>query len=157
VVSNNWLDELYNLRAEDKSQRQAETDLLDLQVLAAQRDQQAADILRQADAHNLLRQAQKALLDGKGVIDVFEHESEFDRILTLVWQGPISAARSPNPKDSAEYQYIAIGVRQGKLYVNDDEVTSITPETLQKALVKAAKNPGVIQSGKKLLKSAAKK
>ncbi len=151
-MSNDWLDELYNLRAVDKSRRQAETDLLDLQALAAQRDQQAADILRQTDAHNLLRRVQKALLDGKGLIDFFEHESEFERLMTLLWQGPLSAARSPNPEDPEEYQYIAIGVRRGKLYVNDDEVASLTSEALQKALVKAAKNPGRTRPGKKLIK-----
>jgi hypothetical protein len=62
--------------------------------------------------------------------------------MSLAWQGPISEARKPDPKSTEAYQYILIGVREGKLYVNDKEVAVATPETLKQALVEAAKKPG---------------
>jgi len=122
---------------------------LDLNVLPSQREKQAADLIRQADVHNLLRQVQKALLGGKGIIDFIEHESDYERVITLVWQGPISAAHNPDPEDPEAYQYILVGVRQGKLYVNGKEVSPVVPEALKVALVKAAKKPGRTERNKK--------
>jgi hypothetical protein len=147
-MSDDWLEELHQLREQDKASRQAE-EQLDLSVLPAQQERQAADLLRQADAHNLLRRVQKALLGGKGVIDFLDQKSHYDRVMTLMWQGPISAARNPDPEDPEAYQYILIGVRQSKLYVNGKEVTPVTPEALKVALVNAAKKPGRAQPGKK--------
>lgn len=142
-MSDNWLDELHQLHEQDKASQQAAVEPLDLSVLSAQQSaKQAADLLRQADALNLLRQVQKALLDGKGVLDVFEKTERYERAISLSWQGPISAAHKPNRKNPEEYQYILIGVREDKLYVNDKEVTPITSEGLKVALVEAAKKPG---------------
>ena len=140
-MGDNWLDELRQLHEQDKTSQQADIEQLDLSVLSAQRVKQAADLLRQADAHNLLRQVQKALLNGKGVIDVFEHTKRYDRTISLAWQGPISAARKPDPKNPEAYQYILIGVRAGRIYVNDKEMTPATPEALKIALLEAAKKP----------------
>jgi hypothetical protein len=141
-MSDDWLNQLRQLREQDKASRQPAEKEQDLSLLQAQRVQQAADLLRQTDALNLLRQVQKALLDGKGVLDVFEQTQRYDRAISLAWQGPISEARKPDPKSTAAYQYILIGVREGKLYVNDKELAVATPETLKKALVEAAKKPG---------------
>lgn len=142
-MSDDWLDELHQLRDQDKASQQAAIEPLDLSVLAAKHAaQQAADLLRQTNAHNLLRQVQKALLDGKGVLDVFEKSDRYERAISLSWQGSISAARKPDPKNPEAYQYILIGVREGKLYVNDKEVPLPTSEALKKALVEAAKKPG---------------
>jgi len=110
-MSDDWLEELQQLREQDKASRQAVVEQLDLNVLLSQREKQAADLIRQADAHNLLRRVQKALLGGKGIIDFLEHESDYERAITLIWQGPISAARNPDPEDPEAYQYILIGVR----------------------------------------------
>jgi hypothetical protein len=140
-MGDNWLDELHQLHEQDKTSQQADIEPLDLSVLSAQRVKQATDLLRQVDAHNLLRQVQKALLNGKGVIDVFEHTKRYDRTISLAWLGPISAARKPDPKNPEAYQYILIGVRGGKIYVNDKEITPATPEALKIALLEAAKNP----------------
>lgn len=141
-MSDDWLDELRQLHESDKARQQAAAEPLDLSILSAQLNQQAADLLRQVDAHNLLRQVQKALLNGKGIIDIFEHTNRYERAISLAWQGPISAARKPNAKDPEDYLYILIGVYQGKLYVNDEEVSPVTPEALKIALRKAAQNPG---------------
>jgi hypothetical protein len=141
-MSDNWLNELRQLREQDKISRQPTVESLDLSLLAVQRAQQAADLLRQADALNLLRQVQKALLDGKGVLDIFEQTQRYDRAISLAWQGPLSEARKPDPKSTEAYQYILIGVRQGTLYVNDKKVTPATPQALKIALVEAARKPG---------------
>jgi hypothetical protein len=149
-MSDDWLEELHQLREQDRVTRQAAQEQLDLSVLSSERDdKQAADLLRQADAHNLLRRVQKALLGGKGVIDFLDQKSHYDRVMTLMWQGPISAARNPDPEDPEAYQYILVGVRQGKLYVNGKEVSPITPEALKVALVNVAKKPGRARPGKK--------
>lgn len=141
-MSDDWLTQLRQLRERDKTSRQPVEEVVDLSVLQAQRVQQAADLLRQADALNLLRQVQKALLDGKGVLDVFEQTQRYDRAISLAWQGSISEARKPDPKSTEAYQYILIGVREGKLYVNDKEVVPASPEVLKEALLEAAKKPG---------------
>ncbi|NJN96978.1 MAG: hypothetical protein HC875_24220 [Anaerolineales bacterium] len=141
-MSDDWLNQLRQLRERDKASRQPVEEVVDLSVLQAQRVQQAADLLRQADALNLLRQVQKALLDGKGILDVFEQTQRYDRAISLAWQGSISEARKPDPKSAEAYQYILIGVREGKLYVNDKEVVPASPEILKKALVEAARKPG---------------
>lgn len=142
-MSDDWLDELHQLHEQDKASQQADIEQLDLSILASkQAAQQAVDLLRQTNAHNLLRQMQKALLEGKGVLDVFGKSDRYDRAISLSWQGSISAARKPDPKNPEAYQFILIGVREGKLYVNDKEVAPTTPEVLKKALVAAAKNPG---------------
>ena len=141
-MNDSWLDEIRQLHDQDKASRQAAVEPLDLSVLPSPPGKQAADLLRQADALNLLRQVQKALLNGKGVLDVFEQTKRYERAVSLAWQGPISAARKPDPKNPVEYQYILIGVGEGKLYVNDKEVNPVTPDALKVALVEAAKKPG---------------
>ena len=150
MSGDDWLDELHQLREQDRVSRQAAQEQLDLSVLSSEGDdKQAVDLLRQADAHNLLRRVQKALLGGKGVIDFLDQKSHYDRVMTLMWQGPISAARNPDPEDPEAYQYILVGVRQGKLYVNGKEVSPVVPEALKAALVKAAKKPGRTERNKK--------
>ncbi len=150
-MPDNWLDELYQMHNEDKAKQQAseKTDPLDLSVLSKNRVELAAAVLRSVNALNLVRRLQSALLGGKGIIDTSDSRDDYDRVITLVWQGPISNARKPNPEDPTEYQYISIGVRGKKLYVNDQEVTSLTPEALKSALVKAAKKPGKIKRSDK--------
>jgi hypothetical protein len=140
-MNDNWLDELRQLHELDKANHQAAVEQLDLSILPSQRNKEAADLLRQVDALNLLRQVQKALLNGKGVLDIFEQTKRYERAISLAWQGSISAARKPDPKNPEAYQYILIGVRRGKLYVNDKEVTPVTSEALKRALVEAAKKP----------------
>lgn len=141
-MSDDWLNQLRQLRERDKASRQPVEEAVDLSVLLAQRVQQAADLLRQADALNLLRQVQKALLDGKGILDVFSQTQRYDRAISLAWQGPISEARKPDPKSTEPYQYILIGVKEDKLYINDKEVAAASPEVLKEALLEAAKKPG---------------
>ncbi len=139
-MSNDWLEQLRQLREADQS---AHPDPLQAEEGPAQVTQrQASELLRQSRAHELLRQVQKTLLGGQGLLDIFERQKQYDRVLTLVWQGPISAARKPDPDDPAPYSYILVGVRNGKLWVNGKVLASAAPEALQQALLQAARNPG---------------
>ncbi len=139
----NWLDALIEIRQDDKAQHEAEakeeTSELDLSVIGKQN--QATRLLSMCDAHKLLRRVQSLLLDGKGMIDVFDRTNDYERAIALVWQGPVSQARIPNPQDPEPYQYILVGATSRKVYVNKRELEFSTPEALKEALVWAARNP----------------
>lgn len=143
-MNNDWLGELNRLHEEDKRKQAAEEakkeDVkLNLSVLG--RDEKANKALKMSNAHKLLRHVQSVLLNGKGLIDVFDRTREYDRAIALVWQGPISQARVPDPEDPADYHYILVGAKGDKLFVNGQKLQSNIPETLKPALVRAAKNP----------------
>lgn len=144
-MSNDWLHQLQQLHAADKARRQAEAPQAERQPSPSP----ASELLRQSQAHALLRQVQKALLNGGGVLDIFDRAGDYERVITLAWQGPISAARKPNPDDPAPYHYILVGVRQGSLYVNGRKLKETTPEALKAALLRASKKPGQEKRNKK--------
>lgn len=136
-MNDDWLDQLNQIREADKAQHQAKT-----QVEPEPPPQNlAADLFRQSKAHELLRQVQKVLLGGQGVVDLFDQTKAYDRLMTLVWQGPISDARRPDPDDPEPYNYILVGVRKGQIWVNNKRVPNATPEALKQALLAACKNP----------------
>ena len=137
-MSDEWLDELKELHEKDKAEQQAKRK----EMKQPDKLQQADDIMRQSAAHQLLRQVQKALLNGKGVLEIDDGASQYDRAIALIWQGPISAARKPNPNDSENYRYILVGVRDGKVWVNGKSLPAATPDTLKGALLEASKDPG---------------
>ena len=139
-MSDDWLDELQKLRDEDEARQQTQVEALDTSVL--NRQNEAGQALRQCDAHNLLRQVQKVLLGGKGVIDIFDTTRQYDRAIALIWQGPVSDARKPNPDDPEPYNYILVGVRQDELWVNGKQLSEVTPESLKAAILAACKKPG---------------
>lgn len=106
-----WLEQIKQLHEQDKIRRQGE------RKPAAQsqsRRERAADLMRQSKALELLRQVQKALLNGAGVIRVFEEPKEYDRAMVLMWQGPISAARKPT-EGGADVSYIIVSVKADKV------------------------------------------
>ena len=142
-MSDDWLEELRQLHEADKAKHHAEakTKEQQQQKKQAQRDKAIA-LLRQSQAHELLRQVQKNLLDGQGTLDIFDQTRDYERVITLAWQGPISAAHRPIPDDPEEYNYVLVGVRRGNLWVNGKQVASATPEALKTALLRACKNPG---------------
>lgn len=100
-------------------------------------------MLQHSRAHELLRQVQKALLDGQGTLEMYDNPKKYDRAIVLAWQGPISAARRPNPKKPEGYCYILVGARGDQLSVNNRPVSPPTPEALKTALLAAAKQPAV--------------
>ncbi len=145
-MSDDWLQEIRQLHEADKAKRQPEADAADQQKEQIKRNR-AATLLRRSHAHELLRQVQKALLDGQGTLDILDRASDYERVITLVWQGPISDARRPNPDDPDQINYILVGVREGRLWVNGQKLSADTPEVLQAALLKACKSPGRAQRG----------
>ena len=138
-MDSEWLNQLRHLREADRLKQPSAEEQKE-QIQTEQR--QASELLRRSRAHELLRQVQKALLGGQGLLDIFERKGQYDRVLTLVWQGPISAARKPDPDDPAQYNYILVGIRQGKLWVNGKSLPEATPEALKAALLEACKKPG---------------
>ncbi len=137
-MSDEWLEQLHQLHEADKAKRQTEIEQKQPEV----EPDEASNLLRESKAHELLRQVQKVLLGGEGVLDIFDRAGDYDRVISLVWQGPISEARKPDPDDPEAYSYILVGVRQGKLWVNGKRLFSTTPEALKTALLRASKKPG---------------
>jgi hypothetical protein len=137
-MSDDWLDQLRELHEKDKAEQVAQSEEA---AKTKAKPQPTLDLLRQSQAHGLLRQVQKVLLNGQGTLDIFDRAADYERTITLAWQGPISKARKPSPDDPAEYSYILVGVRQGKLWVNDKPLPAATPAALKTALLEASKNP----------------
>lgn len=141
-MSNDWLEQLRQLHDADKAKHQT-------QIEAQQQKEQqkkarrkgAIELLRKSQAHELLRQVQKTLLDGGGSLEIADNASHYERVITLIWQGPISAARKPDPEAPEDYYYILVGAREGKVWVNGKPLRSATPEALKAALLEAGKNP----------------
>ena len=141
-MTDDWLTQLSRLREEDKARNVADAEAEEKKKQEEEaRKNHISQLLRQSRAYELLRDVQKALLGGKGVLDVFEASDDYERTITLAWQGPISDARKPNPEDPDDCYYIQVGVRHGRVWVNDKPLSSPTPEALKIALLKASKNP----------------
>lgn len=152
-MSDDWLKDVHQLREESKRQAEAE------QQKADSDNSKANQLLKQVQAHSLLRNLQKALLGGGGdLIPIKSGDNPLDPIkdakyvqaISLAWQGPIHEPRKPNSDDSDDIQYILVGVtKQGQLHVNGKRVKP-TEDTLKAALVEASKKPQIIkhQSGK---------
>lgn len=138
-MSDDWLDQLQQLREADKAKHQP-PESVDTEALKKQKA--AVDLLHQSRAHELLRQVQKTLLGGQGILDFFDRKGDYERVISLVWQGPISKARRPDPDDSEPYNYILVGVRKEKLWVNGKQVAEATPPALQAALLVACRKMG---------------
>lgn len=139
-VVTDWLDELNTLREADKAKQAAQAKPQPLEQIVQNRQEQAARTLKKCEAHKLLRRVQNVLLGGKGLIDLGQ-SGDYDQAMSLIWQGPISEARAPRANDPVELQSIVIGAKGNELYVNGQQVSSVTPEALKPALVWAAKNP----------------
>lgn len=148
-----WLQQLDELYEADKAREQASAQPTAEQQ-QAQKYEQAVELLRQVRAHELLRLVQKHLLNGAGSLGVYDKSREYDRAVVLAWQGPISNARRPNPKDPEDYNYIAVGVRDGELAVNSEPVSAPTTDALKTALVAAAKNPATQKRPKPMTRIA---
>jgi transcriptional regulator with XRE-family HTH domain len=93
-----WLDELRQHREAKQAQDQP-----------APEPPPLPDLLSQCKAHDLLRQAQKALLNGEGLLNAPVSQAQYERVMTLVWQGPVYAARKPQEDDPEEMYYILVG------------------------------------------------
>jgi hypothetical protein len=130
-----WLEPIRQLYEADKLRLQAE------QAREKQAEPDAAaKLLSQTQAHLLMRQVQRALLNGGGRLEIVEQPEDYDRAIVLMWQGPISAAHRPD-RAGEDYGYILVAVRQNKVWVNGQAISAATPEALKAALVQACKKP----------------
>jgi hypothetical protein len=132
---NDWLNQIRRLYDEDKLKLQHEEEQRQMQARRA-----VDELLNRSKAHELLRQVQKALLNGAGILKVLDKTKEYDRAVVLMWHGPISAARRPDIAGE-DYSYILVGVRQGKLWVNGKPISEPSPEALKVGLLEACKRP----------------
>lgn len=130
-----WLAELERLRAEDKAVQDAAAAQA---RLVEQQQQKAAQLMQDSHAHELLRQVQKALLAGKGVLRFYTHSGGYDQAVALLWQGPISQAEKPVKDDKAE-GLILVGTREGQLWVNEVKVPEPTAQALKQALLQTCR------------------
>jgi hypothetical protein len=138
-ADDDWLNQIKQLHEEDKRRLQGEQKLEQERQVQARRDI-AIKLLGQSKAHELLRQVQKALLNGKGLLKVLDQSEEYDQAIVLMWQGSISAARTPD-KANEDYSYILVGVKENKVWVNGTALAQPTPEALKVSLLEACKKP----------------
>lgn len=128
-----WLAQLQQLHNTDKAQREAE----EQERQRKRQREQAAELMRQCRVHDLLRQMQKALLNGQGAIHIYEKPKEYDLAMALVWNGPISDARTPAKLERAKNN-LTVAAKSDSLWVNNQPVSPATAESLKKALLQAA-------------------
>jgi hypothetical protein len=143
-MSDDWLAQLRQLHDADKTRLQAEDEQQQAAALEEQsRSQAARDILNNLKAHELMREVQKALLDGKGTLSLKNDPKNYDLALILAWQGSVGDARRPTAKDSHPIYYISIGVKDTQLWVNDKKIAAPTPDKIKTALLAAAQHPAM--------------
>jgi hypothetical protein len=141
-MPSDWLDDLNQIREDDKAKLEEVNRTLDSSLLDKKNSQaKSIHLLAVCDAHNSLRKMNRVLLDGKGIIDIFDTSEKYDRVMTLVWQGPVSAARPPSQNDASDAFYIMVGAKDDKIFVNGKALKGTTPEALKAALVNAARKP----------------
>lgn len=135
TTNDSWLNELQKLYEADKvKQETAEAEA----KRVTERQQQAAQIMQDSRAHELLRQVQKALLSGQGVLRFYTNAGGYDQAVALLWQGPISRAEKP-VKDEKADGLILVGTRDGELWVNEAPLLETTPQALKEALLEACR------------------
>ena len=137
IVDDGWLAQLKQLRQADEAKQRIQ-ELRRKQLL--DQTEPAADLMSQSRAHALLRQVQKVLLGGEGVIKVYENVEGYDRAFVLMWQGAISKARKPDRLEEP-YSYILVGVKEGRVWVNEQVLAEATPEAMKEALLAASREP----------------
>ncbi|MBP7998537.1 MAG: hypothetical protein KA314_15875 [Chloroflexi bacterium] len=140
-----WLKELEKLHEADKAVQDAAAAQVQL---AEQRKQRAAQLMQDCRAHELLRQVQKALLGGKGVLRFYTNSGGYDQAVALLWQGPISQAEKP-VKDEKADGLLLVGTREGQLWVNEMPVAAPTAPALKQALLEACRELVASASGMK--------
>jgi hypothetical protein len=129
-----WLAQLRELYEKDKTVQHKKEQ-------KAKEVKSGEDLLRRTRAYQLMRQVQKTFLNGGGLLDASEGVGQYDRAITLVWQGSISQARRPNPKDPSDYFYIQVGLRGEHLWVNDQRTPAKTTAELRQHILRACQNP----------------
>ena len=130
MSDDDWIAQLQQVYEADKAQQQAKE-----QIQAAQEKKNLADaFMQQSRAHELMRQAQRVLLKGEGILRFYENVGEYNRAIALMWKGPISAASKPANLKDVDVSII-IGANDQGIFVNDQKLAEPTPEALKKMLL----------------------
>ena len=134
-----WLHELEGLRKQDEARRQAEAAQEAAEAASLETKRQAGLlILDKIHAHELLRQVQRAFLNGGGEIRFFREADAYDHAIVLSWAGPISEAVKPASPTEATGNLV-IGIRSGVIEVNGVPVAENTTEAVRTLLLAACR------------------
>lgn len=128
-----WVAQLREVYETDKARQQAkETSSADSEpVLTSEL------LLQQCKAHELMRQVQKTLLDGRGKLQFYEDVGGYDRAIVLMWVGTISDASEPASIEEVDASII-VGANGEGIFVNDTRLSEATPGALRQALLDVA-------------------
>ena len=134
--NDDWLTELQLIREEAKAEQREKQ---------AAREAQAAqlkstvDLLKQVNGLEFLRDIQKNVLNGQGLLEQLDDTGKYERALALRWDGSIAAPTRPKEGEQAQHG-ILIGVTKDQLFVNENRVSPATAQTLQKSLLQLLRN-----------------
>lgn len=129
-----WTSQLRQIYEVDKARREAQ------QRREAAPDPKAiaAQLLQECRAHELMRQLQKSLLDGRGKLQFYEKVGGYEQAVVLLWSGPISDASEPAHIQDVDTAII-VGANSGGLFVNDNRLTEHSPDALKQRLLELAR------------------
>lgn len=134
--NDDWLKELQLIREEAKAEqreKQAEREAKAAQLKST------VDLLKQVNGLEFLRDIQKNVLNGQGLLEQLDDTGKYERALALRWDGPMAAPT--RPKDEGQAQHgILIGVAKNQLFVNENLVSPATSQALQKSLLQLLRN-----------------
>jgi hypothetical protein len=129
-----WLAELRHVYEMDKARQQAK----EKRQAEGKPEVTPEQLLKRCRAHELMRQVQKTLLNGEGRLQFYEDVSGYERAVVLMWKGPISAAAKPANIEDVEGSIIVGATAEG-IFVNDNELSEVTPEALRQTLLELAR------------------
>jgi hypothetical protein len=129
-----WTSQIRQIYEMDKARREAQQSsevAPDPQIIASQ-------LLQECRAHELMRQLQKALLDGRGKLQFYEKVGGYEQAVALMWAGPISDASQPADIQDVDAAII-VGANTEGLFVNDSRLPEHSPEALKQRLLELAR------------------
>lgn len=129
-----WLAQLRAIYEADRVKRES----LAAQAVEPAAELSAADLLQQCNAHGLVRQVQRALLNGGGKIQFYEDVGGYEQAIVLIWSGPISDAAAPAEIKDVDASLI-VGANDDGVFVNDRKLSNPSPQALQTALLEMAR------------------
>ena len=129
-----WTSQLRQIYEVDKEQREAQQS----REVAPDPKTIAAQLLQECRAHELMRQLQKSLLDGRGKLQFYEKVGGYEQAVVLMWSGPVSDASEPVQIQDVDTAII-VGANSDGLFVNDSRLPEHSPEALKQRLLEVAR------------------
>ncbi|MCB9098237.1 MAG: hypothetical protein H6632_01765 [Anaerolineales bacterium] len=129
--NDDWLTELQLIREEAKAEQREKQAAHEAKVAQLK---STVDLLKQVNGLEFLRDIQKNVLNGQGLLEQLDDTGKYDRALALKWDGSIAAPTRPKEEGQAQHG-ILIGVTKDQLFVNENLVSPATSQSLQKSLI----------------------